>query len=445
MLVNDRALLPRHTAAVNSLINALTEENGQVLVRPPGFGKTRTAVAAIIRLARKSHTTIRCLILAPTMLQDVWRREIQAVSDARFAVVGRGKGAKTRKTLDDAHFVFVSHRMLVSGCEYALSPVMHWPFIICTFFLSAECMSDTQTVDEAHQIRQPTTCINARIQDLRNLQPHARMLLLTATPYINCAVDVVSLLAAAAADWSLLNYMGLPTQQHYARLLINSDEDRSWLQGIKCTEHLETLNMRPCEIEQYNDLISDFINTYDHCTAHVKGSCSVRGSLMRLRRQLEAPCNLSAAESAKLGRMVDIIRGVPVTQRTIVFCVYRNSFAEIERVVRTELGRPVFCLHGGVPKSQRAKLIDDWEGTRGAVLVAQLFVAGVGLNLQTVCSTAIFLLRWYNKPMEMQAVGRICRFGQKRDTNVYFLRYNCYIEIDWIGACPLLSALTARH
>ena len=161
-------------------------------------------------------------------------------------------------------------------------------------------------MDEAHQIRQPSTCINARIQELRNLQPHARMLLLTATPYINCAVDVVSLLAAAAADWSLLNYMGLPTQQHYARLLINSDDDRSWLKGIKYTEHLETLDMRSGEAQQYNELISDFINTYDHCTAHVKGSSNVRGSLMRLRRQLEAPCNLSAAESAKMGRMVEI-------------------------------------------------------------------------------------------------------------------------------------------
>ena len=404
----------------------------------PRFGKTRTAIATMIRLARATHTPLRCLILAPTMLQDVWRCEIQAVSDARFAVVGRGKSTKTRKALDDAHFVFVSHRMLVSGCEYALSPVMQWPFIIRACVLLFKGAADTYTVDEAHQIRQPTTCINARIQELRNLQPHARMLLLTATPYVNCAVDIVSLLAAAAADWSLLNYMGLPTQQHYARLLINKDDDRSWLKGIKYTEHLETLDMRSGEAQQYNDLISDFINTYDHSVAHVKGSSNVRGSLMRLRRQLEAPCNLSAAESAKMSRMVEIIRGVPPTQRTIVFCVYRNSFTEIERVVRTELGRPVFCLHGGVPKSQRAKLIDDWEGTRSSVLVAQLFVAGVGLNLQTVCSTAIFLLRWYNKPTEMQAVGRICRFGQRRDTNVYFLRYNCYIEIEWIGACVCL-------
>lgn len=133
MILNERALLPRHTAAVNALVTSLSQENGQVLVRPPGFGKTRTAIASIVKLARKCQTSIRCLILAPTMLQDVWRSEIAAVSQARFAVVGRGKGTKTRKALDDAHFVFVSHRMLVSGCDYALSPVMYWPFIIRTF------------------------------------------------------------------------------------------------------------------------------------------------------------------------------------------------------------------------------------------------------------------------------------------------------------------------
>lgn len=352
------------------------------------------------------------------MLVDVWRHEIQAVCSARFAVVGRSKSVKARKTLDEAHFVFVTHRTLVSGCEYALDAVMNWPFII---------------LDEAHQIRQPSTRINAKIMELRDLQPHAKMLLLTATPFINSPLDVSSLLAAAAADWSLLNYMGLPTQQHYARLLMNMDENRTWLDHIKCTEHFETLEMFDKEREQYNTLISEFINTFDYCTAHVKGNSSVRGSLMKLRRQLEAPSNLNVSESAKWTRMIEIIGEVPVTQRTIVFCIYRHSFSEIERVIKAELGRPVFCLHGGIAKTARAKLIESWEGTRGSVLVAQLFVAGIGLNLQNMCSTAVFLLRWYNKPMEQQAVGRINRFGQKRNTNVFFLRYNCFVETTWIG------------
>ena len=221
------------------------------------------------------------------------------------------------------------------------------------------------------------------------------MLLLTATPFINCAIDVTSLLCAAAADWSLLNYLGLPTQQHYTKLLINSDTDRSWLKHIECTKHFETLEMLPDEQEQYNNLISEFIHTYDHCTAYVKAATNIRGSLMRLRRQLETPTELCAAQSSKMKRLVEIIQAVPQTQRTIVFCIYRSSIIQVQRVIETELGRRVFCLHGGVAKTQRAHILEEWEGTRGAVLVAQLFVAGVGLNLQSMCATAIFLLRWY--------------------------------------------------
>lgn len=34
--------------------------------------------------------------------------------------------------------------------------------------------------------------------------------------------------------------------------------------------------------------------------------------------------------------------------------------------------------------------------------------------------------------LSVQAIGRICRFGQKYTTNVYFLQYQVYIEQEWI-------------
>ena len=131
----------------------------------------------------------------------------------------------------------------------------------------------------------------------------------------------------------------------------------------------------------------------------------------------EAPAGLETHECAKYSRVIEIVAGVPLNRRTIVFCVYRyrafsllcstsharrQTFEQVQRVVETRLGRKVFCLHGGVPKTQRNKIIQEWEETNGAVLCAQLFVAGVGLNLQKMCNTAIFLLRWFNVPMETQ-------------------------------------------
>lgn len=80
----------------------------------------------------------------------------------------------------------------------------------------------------------------------------------------------------------------------------------------------------------------------------------------------------------------------------------RQTFEQLNRVVQSQLGRKVLCLHGGVAKTHRTKIIQEWEETSGAVLCAQLFIAGTGLNLQTMCNTAIFLLRWFNQPMESQ-------------------------------------------
>lgn len=79
------------------------------------------------------------MVLAPTVLQDTWCREVAAVSTARFAAVKRGTSAKTMRTLNDANFVFVSHRMLVSGNAYALNPAIHWPYIICKYTADGMC------------------------------------------------------------------------------------------------------------------------------------------------------------------------------------------------------------------------------------------------------------------------------------------------------------------
>lgn len=122
-------MLPRHKEAVNQLVEGLEREPGQVFVRPPGFGKTRTAVATVLKMAQRHNLPMRCLILGPMMLQNTWKEEIAACCTCRFVAVGRGKSAKTRRAMTDAHFVFVSHRLLVTNKE-VLADCMQWPFVI---------------------------------------------------------------------------------------------------------------------------------------------------------------------------------------------------------------------------------------------------------------------------------------------------------------------------
>lgn len=128
-MIKTHAILPRHRVAVEQLVEALEREPGQVLVRPPGFGKTRTAVATVIKMARKHNLPLRCLILGPMMLQDTWRDEVAASCTCRFVAVGRTKSTKKRQAMADAHFVFVSHRMLVTNKD-VLADCVQWPFVI---------------------------------------------------------------------------------------------------------------------------------------------------------------------------------------------------------------------------------------------------------------------------------------------------------------------------
>lgn len=142
-------------------------------------------------------------------------------------------------------------------------------------------------VDEAHQLRTPTTKLHQRVQMFRNQNCDSKFLLLTATPFVNYSMDISSLLAIAANDQTLLSYIGIPTQQHYTKLLFNTSDDTSWMNTIQCNRVFETLEMTEAETKAYNSHVSQFIETYDHAKAHhVKNTRNVRGAIMSLRRHL---------------------------------------------------------------------------------------------------------------------------------------------------------------
>lgn len=290
-MLKSHAMLPRHKVAVDQLLEGLRREPGQVFVRPPGFGKTRTAVATVIQMARKYNLPMRCLILGPSMLQQTWKDEIAACCTCRFVAVGRGKSIKTRQAMADAHFVYVSHRMLVTNKD-VLADCVQWPFVIGVRTLTVALVVFLKmhaAVDEAHQLRTPTTKLHQRVQAFRSLHCDSKFLLLTATPFVNYALDISSLLAIAANDQTLLSYIGIPTQQHYTKLLFNTCDDTSWLKSITCNRIVETLVMTDAETRAYNKHVAQFVETYDYAKAHnVKNTQNVRGAIMSLRRHLGA-------------------------------------------------------------------------------------------------------------------------------------------------------------
>lgn len=78
-------------------------------------------------------------------------------------------------------------------------------------------------------------------------------------------------------------------------------------------------------------------------------------------------------------------------------------------------------LDGSVPAAKRGSLIDAFRTRADArILLSTVSVGGLGINL-SVASTVIFLEHDWNPVVDLQAVDRVHRIGQRKVVNVFRL------------------------
>ena len=77
-------------------------------------------------------------------------------------------------------------------------------------------------------------------------------------------------------------------------------------------------------------------------------------------------------------------------------------------------GIPVACYHGGLSRTERDRIIKEFQESEGpGALVLSLKAGGTGLNL-TAASHVVLYDRWWNPAVEDQARDRAWRIGQTR-------------------------------
>lgn len=131
--------------------------------------------------------------------------------------------------------------------------------------------------------------------------------------------------------------------------------------------------------------------------------------------------------SSKLEGLMKILGASKGDSKTIVFSQW-TSFLDIVGV-RLEQNGFKFCrLDGTMTATKRddaiAALNNDPETT---IMLASLGACSVGLNL-TAASNVILCDTWWAPAIEDQAVDRVHRLGQKKETKVFRLVMNGSIE-----------------
>jgi SNF2 family DNA or RNA helicase len=118
--------------------------------------------------------------------------------------------------------------------------------------------------------------------------------------------------------------------------------------------------------------------------------------------------------SGKLARLNEIVDNVfSAGERMLIFTHFATWGERLARYLATRTGVPIACYHGGLSRTARDKIVDEFQAkTTAGAMVLSLKAGGTGLNL-TAASHVVLYDRWWNPAVEDQARDRVWRIGQK--------------------------------
>lgn len=148
----------------------------------------------------------------------------------------------------------------------------------------------------------------------------------------------------------------------------------------------------------------------------------ILSGITRLRQICDTP-SLFMNYQGKSGKL-DSLR-ILLTQikenghRALIFSQFRGML-DLAKQEMTALGLTSYQMTGSTPANERQEMTRAFNnGSKDAFLIS-LKAGGVGINL-TGADTVILIDLWWNPAVEMQAISRAYRIGQKENVEVYRL------------------------
>lgn len=142
-------------------------------------------------------------------------------------------------------------------------------------------------------------------------------------------------------------------------------------------------------------------------------------------------CETTLRESAKLGRVLDIVDRVKRSrEKVLIFAINKRLQEGIAASLCKIYGFEIPIINGDAPTGTRSQLPEAMNRTRFGMIEAfqkadgfgicilSPLAAGVGLTI-TAANHVIHLERHWNPAKEAQATDRVYRIGQKRDVFVH--------------------------
>ncbi|WNQ10638.1 SNF2 helicase associated domain-containing protein [Paenibacillus aurantius] len=384
---------------------------GGVLADEMGLGKTVQSIAYLVSvLPELRETGEPALVVCPASLLYNWQRELRQFAPELRVTVADG-GAKERSgILSDpagADVIITSYPLLRRDLLRYMALSFHTVFY-----------------DEAQAFKNPDTQTARSVKAIRARHRFA----LTGTPLENRLEDL----------WSLYDVVFpglLPDRKAFKEFSREAAAKRIrpfMLRRLKSDvlqelpEKIESTLAAELLPEQKKLYVAYLAELRQEAVKHLKAGSLRRNririlaGLTRLRQLCCHPALFvegyrgSSAKFDQLLELVDEYRGLG--RRVLIF----SQFTEMLGLIRRELVErevPYFYLDGQTPPLERVELCRRFnEGERDLFLLS-LKAGGTGLNL-TGADTVILYDLWWNPAVELQAMDRAHRIGQRKVVQV---------------------------
>ncbi|MFW0791558.1 DEAD/DEAH box helicase [Gordonia sp. CPCC 205333] len=402
---------------VGFILDAVGHSGGAVLADEMGLGKTLQAIAFLVHQA--PATSSPALVVCPTSLVTNWLREIKHFAPQLNPIGYRGGDLETP---DDCSVVVTGYPTLRGHHEVLTQ--RHWS---ATIF------------DEAQFLKNHRTQVS---KAARALDSDARIAL-TGTPVENHLDELWSLLNLVARKqfsnralfrrrFTLPIGQGSPEAMRRMRAtiapIVLGRSKSQVATSLPAKLHTDVAcDLTDEQATRYDQLLAAAIDEGFGLGTQRHGR--ILATLTRLKQVCNHPVLASttptwhadhlAGRSGKLDACSDIVgTNLENDSPTIIFTQYRETGELLRAYLADQFDVAVPFLHGGLRRSHRDSIVDDYQAGKGSgLLIASLKAAGTGLTL-TRAADVVHFDRWWNPAVQAQASDRVHRIGQTRTVTI---------------------------
>ena len=401
---------------------------GGLLADDMGLGKTVQTLALIQALREQDANPGPALLVAPPSILGNWEAEARRFTPTLPVLVHHGavrtSGDEFVELAREQGVVLVSYGTLRRDAETLQG--VSWRAVIA---------------DEAQAVKNYTTRTWRALASI----PANFRLALTGTPVENHVGDLFSLIEQVNPGWlgtaaRFRRQFLLPIHRQHEEAAAQRLRDLTSpfiLRRTKADPSIAPDLPDKIEMVQYCQLTTEQAALYRAVVTSLEDQLReaegmerrgvILTTLLRLKRVANHPAQFLGdgstlpGRSGKLERLEVLVdEMLDNGEHGLIFTQFREMGTLLQHHLQERFGRTVLFLHGGVPRTERDRMVAQFQRVDGGppLFILSLKAGGTGLNL-TRATHVVHYDRWWNPAVENQATDRAFRIGQMKAVRVH--------------------------